>query len=46
MSVERAESGIGVLVSVAGAEEPWQCVVDTDGKTVMNVYDTGSEEAL
>ncbi len=44
--VERAESGIGVLVSVQGAQAPWQCVVDTDGKTVVNVYYTGDEGAL
>ena len=44
--VERAESGIGVLVAVPGAQAPWQCVVDTDGKTVVNVYYTGSEGKL
>lgn len=44
--VEYAESGIGVQVAVPGAEAPWQCVVDTDGETVVNVYYTGSEGAL
>lgn len=42
VSVEGDESGIEVVVSVAGAEEPWQCVVATDGKTVTNVDFTGS----
>lgn len=44
--VEYAESGIGVQVAVPGAEAPWQCVVDTDGETVVNVYYSGSEGAL
>lgn len=46
IGVDRAESGTSVRVEVAGAEAPWECVVDTDGETVVNVFYTGSEGDL
>ena len=46
ISVTPSESGTSVFVQVPGAQAPWNCVVDTDGQTVVNVYYTGTEGAL
>ncbi|MEM9567046.1 MAG: hypothetical protein AAF974_01970 [Cyanobacteria bacterium P01_E01_bin.34] len=46
IGVDSAESGTSVRVAVSGAEAPWECVVDTDGETVVNVFYTGSEGVL
>lgn len=41
ISVSPSEAGTSVMVQVPGAEKPWNCVVDTDGQTVVNVYYMG-----
>lgn len=40
-----AEAGVGVTITVPGADAPWSCLADEDGKVQGAAY-TGSEGAL
>jgi hypothetical protein len=43
--VADSEAGVGVQASVAGADAPWACLADADGR-VQGVAYTGSEGRL
>lgn len=46
ISMDESQAGTSVMIQVPDAEAPWNCAVDTDGQTVVNVYYTGDEGAL
>lgn len=43
--VSRAEAGVGVTVKVPGAEAPWSCLANANGR-VQGVRYTGEEARL
>lgn len=43
--VAESEAGVGVQATVAGAEAPWSCLADADGR-VQGVSYTGTEGRL
>lgn len=46
LSADVSEAGTSVMIEVPEATAPWNCVVDTDGSTVADVFFTDEEGAL